>query len=66
MFFVDEKSGSRVNGDADNGFSKKVIRLGISDAFSEKYGSQDILMEKYGLNSENIVKVTQEYLSNNN
>jgi len=51
---------------SDNGLSKKVIRLGIPDIFSEKYGSQDILMEKYGLNSENIVKVTQEYLSNNN
>ena len=51
---------------SDNGLSKKVIRLGIPDIFSEKYGSQDILMEKYGLNSENIIKVTQEYLSNNN
>jgi transketolase len=51
---------------SDHGIIKKVVRLGIPDIFAEKYGSQDILMEEYGLNSGNIIKVTREYLSINN
>jgi 1-deoxy-D-xylulose-5-phosphate synthase len=32
---------------------KKIKRIGLPDKFIE-HGSQDILMEKYGLNPENI------------
>ena len=44
---------------SDRGIIKKVVRLGIPDVFSEKYGSQDILMESFGLDSETIIEMVR-------
>ena len=48
---------------SDHGIYKKVIRLGIPDVFAEKYGSQDIIMEEFGLDPENIVKIVKNCLT---
>jgi transketolase C-terminal domain/subunit len=37
--------------------------LGIPDVFAEKYGSQDIIMEEFGLDPENIVKIVKNCLT---
>ena len=48
---------------SDRGIIKKVVRLGIPDVFSEKYGSQDIIMAGFGLDPENIVKTVKNCLT---
>ena len=48
---------------SDHGVYKKVIRLGIPDVFSEKYGSQDIIMAEFGLDPGNIVKTVKNCLT---
>jgi len=48
---------------SDHGVYKKVIRLGIPDVFAEKYGSQDIIMAEFGLDSRNIVKTVKNCLT---
>jgi len=40
---------------SDHDITKKVVRLGIPDVFVEKYGSQEILLESFGLDSKNII-----------
>lgn len=47
--------GSAIN-DAlcDHGVSRPLLRLGLPDAFPERYGSQDSLLEHYGLHAEGI------------
>ena len=42
--------------DALNGSLPKVLRLGIPDSFSNRYGSQDSLLEFLGLSVEGIVE----------
>ena len=48
---------------SDHGIIKKVIRLGIKDVFTERYGSQDIIMAGFGLDPENIVKTVKKQLT---
>ena len=48
---------------SDNGLDKTVVRLGIPDIFSKKYGSQDILMDNFGLSADNIAKTVMKYLN---
>ena len=48
---------------SDHDVYKKVIRLGIPDVFSEKYGSQDIIMAGFGLDPDNIVKTVKNCLT---
>jgi transketolase len=50
---------------SDYGIVKKIIRLGITNVFAEQYGSQDIILERFGLDPENIVKTVKEYLNQN-
>ena len=47
---------------SDNGLDKRVVRLGIPDVFAEQYGSQEILMAGFGLDSDNIAKTVLKYL----
>jgi len=47
---------------SDNGIIKKVVRLGIPDVFAKQYGSQDIILEGFGLDSDSIVKTVKRYL----
>jgi len=47
---------------ADNGLNKKVLRLGIPDVFAKKYGSQDIIMSGFGLDSKSIAKKVLKYI----
>ena len=44
---------------------KKVVRLGIPDVFAKQYGSQDIIMEGFGLAPDNIVKTVIRHLRYN-
>ena len=46
----------------DNTRTKKILRLGIRDQFTNDYGSQDSLMESYGLQPNQIAKTIEEYL----
>lgn len=48
--------GSAVMEVLSENYPKKVIRLGIQDTFGES-GKADLLMKKYGITSENIVKL---------
>ena len=41
---------------SDHGMIKRVVRLGIPDVFAKQYGSQDILMARFGLDPENILR----------
>jgi transketolase len=41
---------------------KKFKRIGIPDVFAAKYGSQDMLMNYYGMTSENIVSTLSAFL----
>ena len=50
---------------SDHEMAKKVIRLGIPDVFAKQYGSQDIIMEGFGLDAENIVKTVKKYFTQN-
>ena len=50
---------------SDYGIVKKVVRLGIPDVFAEQYGSQDIIMEGFGLDPDNIVKTVKKHLTKN-
>ena len=34
---------------------KKIKRIGLSDKFNDKYGTQDELFNFYGLNSKNLI-----------
>jgi transketolase len=49
---------------AEAGFSpsKKFRRIGIPDAFPDKYGSQDSLMERYSITSREIVSTVTRLL----
>jgi len=49
---------------SDHGIIKKVFRMGIPDVFSSQYGSQDIIMEGFGLASSNIVKTVKRLIKN--
>ena len=44
---------------SDHMLDKKVVRLGIPDLFAEKYGSQEILMELFGLDSKTIIQTVK-------
>ena len=46
----------------DNARTKKVLRLGIRDQFTNDYGSQDSLMESYGLQPNQIAKKIEGYM----
>ncbi len=50
---------------AENNYEtqKKFRRIGIPDVFPDEYGSQNSLMEKYGITSKNLIK-TVNYLLN--
>ena len=48
---------------SDHGVYKKVVRLGIPDIFSKKYGSQDIILASFGLDSGNLVKTVKNCLT---
>ena len=48
---------------SDHGVYKKVIWLGITEVFAEKYGSQDIIMAGVGLDPGNIVKTVKNCLT---
>ena len=50
---------------SDYGIVKKVVRLGIPDVFAEQYGSQDTIMEGFGLDPDNIVKTVKKHLTKN-
>lgn len=41
----------------------RVIRLGLPDAFANEYGSQDSLLESYGLQSKQIAKTIRTQLA---
>ena len=49
--------------DALNGSLPKVLRLGIPDSFSNRYGSQDSLLEFLGLSVEGIVESVTRKIS---
>ena len=49
---------------SDHGIIKKVVRIGIPDVFASQYGSQDIIMEGFGLDSTNIVKTVEKLIKN--
>jgi len=42
--------------ETEGGSAKRLIRCGFPDVFPEGYGSQALLMKKYGLDSENIIR----------
>ena len=48
---------------SDHGMTKRVVRLGIPDVFVKQYGSQEILMTRFGMDPENIVKTVKKYLT---
>jgi transketolase len=50
--------------DAGVGEGKRFIRLGFPDVFTEELGSQSEIMNKYGLNAENLVAKTKQLLNN--
>ena len=43
--------------EADFGQVKRFKRIGLPDVFPDEYGTQDSLMQKYHLSSENLVSV---------
>ena len=45
---------------ADNGVMVPQVRLGIPDVFATHYGTQDDLMETYGLTAENIAATVRQ------
>ena len=45
--------------EANFGQSKKFKRVGIPDVFPDEYGSQDSLMERYSITSEELVSVVK-------
>ena len=47
---------------SDHGMAKKVVRLGISDVFATQYGSQDMIMTRFGLDMENIANKVRKYI----
>lgn len=51
---------------SDYGLVKKVHRLGIPDLFPVQYGTQDILMSSFGLDTENIVKTVRNHCNSKN
>jgi transketolase len=48
--------------EAGTGEKKKFRRIGIPDVFPDQYGSQDSLMERYGITSEKVAQVITELL----
>ena len=48
---------------SDHGLNKKVIRLGIPDVFADKYGSQDIIMAGFGLDTDSIAKTVIKHIT---
>ena len=47
---------------SDHGLEKKIIRLGIPDAFVKKYGSQELLMSEFGLDHETIFNLVVSHI----
>ena len=47
---------------SDHDITKKVIRFGIPNLYSEKYGSQEILMKSFGLDAQNIVETVKSFI----
>ena len=45
---------------AESGLGCRLKRLGIPDVFAERYGSQKLLMEGFGLSSDGIVRAVLE------
>jgi transketolase len=52
--------------DSSEGPHPKVIRMGIPDEFPAGYGSQDTMMESFGLQPEQIAKRIQKYMQRTN
>lgn len=52
--------------DSGEGPHPKVIRMGIPDEFPAGYGSQDTMMERFGLQPEQIAKRIQKYMQRTN
>ena len=48
---------------SDHGLEKKIIRLGIPDAFVKKYGSQELLMSEFGLDHETIFNLVVNHIN---
>jgi len=46
--------------DADLNPMPRVVRLGITDSFSEEYGSQDSLLRSWGLDIDSLVRTVRE------
>ena len=49
--------------EADFDQPKKFKRIGIPDVFADQYGSQDSLMARYGITSDELIKVTRELVT---
>ena len=47
---------------SDHGLEKKIIRLGIPNAFVKKYGSQELLMSEFGLDHETIFNLVVNHI----
>jgi transketolase len=47
---------------SDHELEKKIIRLGIPDAFVKKYGSQELLMSEFGLDHETIFNLVVNHI----
>jgi transketolase len=50
--------------DAGAGDGKRFARLGFPDVFTDELGSQNEIMNKYGLSAENLVRKTNQLLNN--
>ena len=50
--------------DAGAADGKRFARLGFPDVFTEELGSQNEIMNKYGLNADNLVRKTRQLLNN--
>jgi transketolase len=48
--------------DAGHTGGPKVVRLGLPDAFASEYGSQNSLLESWGLDMSALVKAVKEAL----
>ena len=46
----------------DHGLNKRILRMGLPDSFVSGYGSQDDLMNDFGLSAENIAKCVKSNL----
>jgi transketolase len=50
--------------ESGTGNGKRFARLGFPDVFTEELGSQNEIMNKYGLSAENLVLKTKQLLNN--